>query len=112
MRDRHYAQAALLPSDSKEPGSSRESDFQEVASRRSRRKDHDMSDSGFASAHAVLGTAMCIEEMQALSPFASKVPDVVIQRLQQLSVEGCNLAAMLDERAWSALAALSTCPEE
>mmetsp|Transcript_38280 Transcript_38280/g.108218 ORF Transcript_38280/g.108218 Transcript_38280/m.108218 type:complete len:324 (+) Transcript_38280:207-1178(+) len=98
--------AALLPSDKKDSGSARDTDFQEVASRR-RRKDHDPSDSGYSSAHSAIAIAMCIEELQTLSPFATKVPDVVLQRLQQLSEEGCNLAAMLDERAWSALAALS-----
>jgi hypothetical protein len=51
--------------------------------------------------------SVTIEEMKAMSIFGSKVPEPVMLRLEQLSQEGCNLATMLDDRAWSALAALS-----
>uniref|UniRef100_A0A061SAJ7 Uncharacterized protein n=1 Tax=Tetraselmis sp. GSL018 TaxID=582737 RepID=A0A061SAJ7_9CHLO len=91
---------ALLPKVAAGGGSlaGGDSEFQEVAPRRSRRRDQDMELGGAASEP---------DEFHCHSPFASKVPEAVMRRLQQLHLEGCRLAEKLDDRAWSALAALS-----
>lgn len=95
-------QAALIPPDG--PGVTMgNSEFQEVASRR-RRKEYDPSEH-IGVPH--VAHTVSVSEMRGMSQFAQKVPEMVTLRLQQLSEEGCNLVEMLDDRAWSALAALS-----
>lgn len=91
-------QAALLPSNGGGAGgTSQDSEFQEV-SRKGRRNIAD------GDVYSQDGS----EDLRSLSPFASQVAPAVAQRLEQLAkLEGCNLANMLDDRAWSALAALS-----
>lgn len=93
-----HGQAALLPS---EGGAAMglDTEFQEV-SRKGRRNVAD------GDGYSQDGS----EELRTLSPHATQVAPAVAQRLEQLAkMEGCPLANMLDDRAWSALAALSEC---
>lgn len=89
--------AALLPSEGGGASGAGDTEFKEVA-RKGRRNNNDCDADSYGS-----------DELRTLSPYASQVAPAVAQRLEQLAkLEDCNLALKLDDRAWSALAALTT----